>query len=234
MINKFKKIFLLFLVCTVTIILTGCQNINKQAERALNDLADKKASDYFKHQEKNGVYVAVKKLEKDDIKKYYQKNVGSLSREIHLVTITNESENPVIFHANQVAGVDKYGNTTRFENDLQSVMKKGEIGLLSNVGEKIHTTWVCGSAVFLSAFIIGIPVVVNEMMPALNDYYTKKQKYQESYYQVTYDKALTSKMLGQGESVAGFLVTPKRKFTRLVFKFQKTGEIEYFDIDSSI
>lgn len=231
---SFNKITSLILVLASMTILSGCNSVPNQAGVALRKLESTKAQDYFNNTEKNGIYVAVKKMSGRDMKKYYDENPGSLFKDVYLVTVTNDSDNQYIFHASGLKGVKKDGTIESFKNNTQYFLKKADPSTLRKVFEPVAEGFFVMAGAFSTVTIIAAPAFYLQSLPGMHDSHSGKYKYEESYYQVTYDKTLKSKILGKGESSRGFVVLPKGKYKELVLSFQNTGKIEYFDINTKL
>ncbi|MDD3149498.1 MAG: hypothetical protein PHV68_01590 [Candidatus Gastranaerophilales bacterium] len=222
MIKKFTSISLiLFISC----ILTGCGSkttLVKQAELLAQEITKKPADKYEEHYEKDNVYVHIHKMDKNELKKYYDR-VNSSFYDVYFVAITNKSDKNIILSVSDTSVSKNNGQRTKIGNNVKKLMKKGDDGIAVKASKSTGIALV--SAV---SWGLLLPVMLTTWDS------NQLQKAQEIYYQTTYDKGLKSVVLPPYYTTSGFLVLPDKPFLSyksINLKFQKTQELEYFDIE---
>lgn len=221
MIKKLTSIFLLFIT---TITMSGCGQtpLAKQAEIMAKELSKKPANKYSHNVEKNGVYIHVDELNKHKLKQYYAE-AGSSFYDVYFVAVTNKSNKNIVLSVPDTAVLSKTGKKRTVGNNLKCLMKKGD-------DNPVKSTFSGAGKTLLTAMTFGLASIGFLAQGEPNN----KQKTKEIYYQTTYDKGLQSVVLAPYKTAVGFMVLPDKPFhsyKAISFKFQKTQELAYFDID---
>lgn len=214
-----KHLFKIIPLCLVIILLTGCDsNLYTQVQNTLRNLPEREAHLYSGHVKKNGISLYADNLSKKELKRYFKESVTAFGLDIYLITVTNSSEKPVILLASDTTGVKISGEKTIFGNNLKEVAKTGRD--ISPVSIK-KLSWI--------TFSLGLVMLDPYAMSGATNY---KHKYIETYYQAFYKHALKNRVLMPGDTVTGLLTAPK-ELKELLFKFQTTDKVNYFNIKFS-
>lgn len=214
-----KNVLKIIPICFAIMLLTGCESkLYTQAQNTLRELPEREAFRYSDHIESNGISLYAKNLSKNELKRYFKANVKGFGYDIYHITVTNSAEKPVVFIVSNSTAIIPDENKVVFGNDLKDVAKAGKNK--SPVSIK-KLTWI--------TFSLGLVLLDPYAMDGADNF---NHKYVETYYQAFYKHALKNRVLMPGDTVTGLLTVPKNT-KDLLFKFQTTDKLKYFDIKFS-
>ncbi len=213
----FKKIFLIITIFIISVGLSGCTTrIYKQSQKTLKELSSKKTSLYVGHIKKKEVVLYAKKLSRQDLKNYFEKTP---SGDIIFVSITNDSQTPVIFLASETRGINALEQKIKISNNVLQIGKAGNQIINTSLYRLIPLTFFSMGVIFIAD-----PYAVSGNI-------NEQAKYLETYYQSADKKALKNTLLMPKQTIVGLLViSKKQQIKELSLKFQTTNKIEYFNI----